>query len=140
MPNAVLAVDEEGGDVTRLHATTGSPFLGAGALGAADDLHLTRATAAAIGAELADLGLDLTLGPVADVNSNPDNPVIGVRSFGSTASSRPGPRRVRSISRATATPARTATSSCPRSRCRSTCSNGASWCRSGRLSTPASRR
>ena len=82
-PTAVLAIDEEGGDVTRLHATTGSPFLGAGALGAADDLELTRATAHAIGAELAGLGLGLTLGPVADVNSNPANPVIGVRSFGS---------------------------------------------------------
>jgi beta-N-acetylhexosaminidase len=81
-PEAVLAIDEEGGDVTRLHATTGSPFLGAGALGAADDLALTRLTATAIGAELAGLGLDLALGPVADVNSNPDNPVIGVRSFG----------------------------------------------------------
>ncbi len=83
-PAAVMAIDEEGGDVTRLHATTGSPFLGAGALGAANDLDLTRATARAIGAELAELGLDLTLGPVADVNSNPDNPVIGIRSFGST--------------------------------------------------------
>ena len=82
-PAAVLAIDEEGGDVTRLHATTGSPFLGAGALGAADDLDLTKATAQAIGAEIAGLGLDLTLGPVADVNSNPDNPVIGIRSFGS---------------------------------------------------------
>jgi beta-N-acetylhexosaminidase len=80
----VMAIDEEGGDVTRLHATTGSPFLGAGALGAADDLELTRATAQAIGAELSALGLDLTLGPVADVNSNPDNPVIGIRSFGAT--------------------------------------------------------
>ncbi|HET6167891.1 MAG TPA: glycoside hydrolase family 3 N-terminal domain-containing protein [Marmoricola sp.] len=81
-PDLVMAIDEEGGDVTRLHAASGSPFLGAGALGAADDLDLTRATAAAIGAELAGLGLDLTLGPVADVNSNPDNPVIGIRSFG----------------------------------------------------------
>jgi beta-N-acetylhexosaminidase len=82
---AVMAIDEEGGDVTRLHASTGSPFLGAGALGKADDLDLTRATAGAIGAELAGLGLDLTLGPVADVNSNPDNPVIGIRSFGASA-------------------------------------------------------
>jgi len=81
-PSAVMAIDEEGGDVTRLHASTGSPYLGAGALGAADDLDLTRETARAIGAELAGLGLDLTFGPVADVNSNADNPVIGIRSFG----------------------------------------------------------
>jgi beta-N-acetylhexosaminidase len=81
-PCAVIAVDEEGGDVTRLHASTGSPVLGPAALGVADDLLLTRATGRAIGAELAALGIDLDLGPVADVNSNPDNPVIGVRSFG----------------------------------------------------------
>jgi beta-N-acetylhexosaminidase len=81
-PRAVVAADEEGGDVTRLHATTGSPVLGAAALGAADDLDLTRATGRAIGAELAGAGINLDLGPVADVNSNPDNPVIGTRSFG----------------------------------------------------------
>lgn len=81
-PYAVIAVDEEGGDVTRLHALTGSPVLGPAALGAADDLKLTRATGHAIGSELAAVGIDLDLGPVADVNTNPDNPVIGTRSFG----------------------------------------------------------
>ena len=48
-PRAVVVVDEEGGDVTRLHALTGSPVLGPAALGAADDLALTRATGRAIG-------------------------------------------------------------------------------------------
>lgn len=81
-PFAVIAVDEEGGDVTRLHAQSGSPVLGPAALGAADDLELTRATGHAIGTELAAVGIDLDLGPVADVNTNPDNPVIGTRSFG----------------------------------------------------------
>ena len=57
-------------------------MLGAAALGAAGDLELTRATAWAIGTELAAAGISLDLGPVADVNSNPDNPVIGTRSFG----------------------------------------------------------
>jgi len=80
--SALVAVDEEGGDVTRLHAATGSPVLGAAALGVVDDLDLTRATGRAVGAELVAVGVDLDLGPVADVNSNPDNPVIGVRSFG----------------------------------------------------------
>lgn len=84
-PDAVIAVDEEGGDVTRLHALTGSPVLGPAALGAVDDLTLTRDTGRAIGAELAAVGIDLDLGPVADVNSNPDNPVIGTRSFGPDA-------------------------------------------------------
>lgn len=81
-PHAVVAVDEEGGDVTRLHAASGSPVLGASALGAVDDLGLTEATGRAVGAELAALGITLDLAPVADVNSNPDNPVIGSRSFG----------------------------------------------------------
>jgi beta-N-acetylhexosaminidase len=81
-PEAVIAIDEEGGDVTRLHALTGSPVLGPAALGAADDLALTLATGRAIGSELSSLGIDLDLGPVADVNSNADNPVIGTRSFG----------------------------------------------------------
>ena len=81
-PRAVVAIDEEGGDVTRLHVATGSPVLGPGALGAADDLALTRDTGRLVGAELAAVGVDLDLGPVADVNTNPDNPVIGTRSFG----------------------------------------------------------
>jgi beta-N-acetylhexosaminidase len=81
-PDAVIAVDEEGGDVTRLYADTASPVLGAAALGAVRDLELTRATGRAVGADLAAAGVDLDLGPVADVNSNPANPVIGTRSFG----------------------------------------------------------
>jgi beta-N-acetylhexosaminidase len=81
-PSAVVAVDEEGGDVSRLHAREGSPVLGAAALGAADDLALTRATGRAVGADLAAVGVTLDLAPVADINTNPDNPVIGTRSFG----------------------------------------------------------
>jgi beta-N-acetylhexosaminidase len=81
-PHAVVAVDEEGGDVTRLHTGGGSPVLGPAALGWADDRELTRATGRAVGADLVGVGVDLDLGPVADVNSNPDNPVIGTRSFG----------------------------------------------------------
>ena len=67
----------------------GSPVLGPAALGAADDLDLTRDTGRPVGAELAAAGVDLDLAPVADVNSNPDNPVIGTRSFGAD----PGRRR-----------------------------------------------
>jgi beta-N-acetylhexosaminidase len=79
---AVVAIDEEGGDVTRLHARSGSPVLGPAALGAADDLDLTRDTGRQVGGELVAAGVDLDLAPVADVNCNPDNPVIGTRSFG----------------------------------------------------------
>jgi len=82
-PGLIISVDEEGGDVTRLEAATGSSYPGNLALGAAGDVDLTRAVARAIGLELARAGVDLDLAPDADVNSNPSNPVIGVRSFGS---------------------------------------------------------
>jgi beta-N-acetylhexosaminidase len=80
--DALLAVDEEGGDVTRLHYTTGSPTPGNYVLGAADDVVATKAVAAAIGARLRASNILLNLAPDADVNSNPANPVIGVRAFG----------------------------------------------------------
>lgn len=82
-PELIVAIDEEGGDVTRLEARTGSSYPGNLALGAADDPSLTERIARAIGAELAEAGIDLNFAPVADVNTDPRNPVIGVRSFGS---------------------------------------------------------
>lgn len=82
-PRAVVAIDEEGGDVTRLHHKTGSPFPSAAYLGRLDEPEFTQRVAARLGAQLRAVGVDLNLAPVADVNSNPLNPVIGVRSFGS---------------------------------------------------------
>ena len=82
MPGVLLAVDEEGGDVTRLHYPTGSPAVGNAVLGRLDDEATTRSVAASIGAELLAHRIGLDLAPVVDVNSSPDNPVIGVRSFG----------------------------------------------------------
>jgi len=82
-PRLIIAIDEEGGDVTRLEAATGSSYPGNLALGAAGDVDLTRRVGRSIGLELAHAGIDLDLAPVADVNSNPANPIIGVRSFGS---------------------------------------------------------
>ncbi|HEV7657526.1 MAG TPA: glycoside hydrolase family 3 N-terminal domain-containing protein [Mycobacteriales bacterium] len=82
--DVLVATDEEGGDVTRLFAATGSPVPGPYGLGVADDVSLTRAVSYALAARVAAAGIDWTLGPVADVNSAPDNPVIGVRSFGAT--------------------------------------------------------
>jgi beta-N-acetylhexosaminidase len=82
-PDVVLAIDEEGGDVTRLEAERGSSYPGALALGVVDDVALTRDVAAATAADLRAAGVTMNLAPVADVNSNPLNPVIGVRSFGS---------------------------------------------------------
>ena len=80
--DVVVALDEEGGDVTRLDQSRGSRYPGAAALGALDDVEATEEVYAAIGARLADAGVTLNLAPVADVNSQPRNPVIGVRSFG----------------------------------------------------------
>jgi beta-N-acetylhexosaminidase len=82
-PGLLIAVDEEGGDVTRLEATAGSSFPGNLALGVVDDLALTRRVAAAIGGELAACGVNFDLAPVADVIVDPANPIVGVRSFGS---------------------------------------------------------
>ncbi|MGZ4393958.1 MAG: beta-N-acetylhexosaminidase [Gaiellaceae bacterium] len=80
---ALIGIDEEGGDVTRLEARTGSSYPGNLALGAVDDVELTERVAAAIGGELAACGVNHDLAPVADVNSDERNPIIGVRSFGS---------------------------------------------------------
>jgi beta-N-acetylhexosaminidase len=80
-PDALIAIDEEGGDVTRLGHLTGSPYPGNAALGAVDDLELTRSVYAAIGADLATAGINLDLAPTVDVNTADDNPIIGTRSF-----------------------------------------------------------
>lgn len=84
-PDAIIAVDEEAGDVTRLFAATGAPFPGNAVLGRLDDLDATRETAAAIGWSLRQAGCTVNFAPCVDVNSRSDNPVIGVRSFGSDA-------------------------------------------------------
>ncbi|MGR4882045.1 glycoside hydrolase family 3 protein [Streptomyces sp. LARHCF249] len=80
--DVLVAIDEEGGDVTRLEVRGGSSFPGNLALGAVDDTSLTRDVARELGRRLAECGVNLNWAPSADVNSNPDNPVIGVRSFG----------------------------------------------------------
>ncbi|MFI6942278.1 glycoside hydrolase family 3 protein [Streptomyces sp. NPDC050418] len=80
--DVLVAIDEEGGDVTRLEVRSGSSFPGNHALGAVDDADLTHDVAAELGRRLAACGVNLNWAPSADVNSNPDNPVIGVRSFG----------------------------------------------------------
>jgi beta-N-acetylhexosaminidase len=84
-PDVIVAIDEEAGDVTRLESRTGSSRPGNLALGVVDDPALTEAVACELGHELAAAGITLNYAPDADVNSNADNPVIGVRSFGSDA-------------------------------------------------------
>ncbi|MFD3450962.1 glycoside hydrolase family 3 protein [Streptomyces sp. NPDC058691] len=77
----LISTDQEHGAVTRV----GSPatlFPGGMALGAAGSVRDARTAAAVAGAELAAMGINQDYAPVADVNVNPANPVIGVRSFG----------------------------------------------------------
>ncbi|NUR05879.1 MAG: glycoside hydrolase family 3 protein, partial [Nocardioidaceae bacterium] len=83
-PGALVASDEEGGSVTRVDLATGSRWPGHGTLGALDDERATYDVALGLGQRARDLGVDLVLAPVLDVSSEPDNPVIGVRSFGAT--------------------------------------------------------
>ncbi|MBM6400021.1 glycoside hydrolase family 3 protein [Phycicoccus sonneratiae] len=80
--DAVVAIDEEGGDVTRLELSTGSSWPGNAALGAVDDVGLTREVARQIGLSLRQVGLRMTFAPTVDVNEHRGNPVIGVRAFG----------------------------------------------------------
>jgi beta-N-acetylhexosaminidase len=81
-PDLVIAIDEEAGDVTRIESATGSTRPGNFALGAVDDEELTEAVARDLGRQLHAAGISLDYAPSVDVNSNPDNPIIGVRSFG----------------------------------------------------------
>ena len=78
----VIAIDEEGGDVTRVAYADGSPYPGDAALGAVDDTALTRSVYQAIGADLAALGINFDLAPCADVLGAADGPAVGTRSFG----------------------------------------------------------
>ncbi len=80
----LIAIDQEGGRVTRLGHGTQMP--GNMALGAANDTAVTAAAASVIGQELMSMGVNFNFAPVLDVNSNPANPVIGTRSFSDDAS------------------------------------------------------
>jgi len=80
-PELLVAVDQEGGGVVRILDLPYPPS--AMALGAVDDTELTRAVAEATGHGLRSVGIDIDFAPVADVNSNPANPVIADRAFGS---------------------------------------------------------
>jgi len=82
-PDLLVAIDEEGGDVTRLDAGTGSELPGGAALGVVDDVALTADVAASLGARLRACGVDVNFAPVADIDVDPLNPVVGVRAFGS---------------------------------------------------------
>ncbi len=80
-PPLLIAVDQEGGQLMTI-GEGATPFPGNMALGATGSAELAYQTGYAIGRELAALGINVNYAPVCDVNVNPDNPVIGTRSFG----------------------------------------------------------
>ena len=77
----IVAIDQEGGRVQRLKdpLTVWPPMARVGAL---NDLAASEAVGNALGAELRLFGFNVDFAPVLDVNNNPENPVIGDRSFG----------------------------------------------------------
>lgn len=77
----LIAVDQEGGAVTRLVEGV-TLFPGNAALGAHGDEAVARLQGKTVGRQLAAAGFDLNLAPVVDRRQSPGNPIVGVRSFG----------------------------------------------------------
>jgi beta-N-acetylhexosaminidase len=80
--DVLVAIDHEGGEFSHLSAVSRWPLASPRCLGDLDDPALTRASAREAGVLLAGLGIDVMLAPSVDVNSNPANPIISTRSFG----------------------------------------------------------
>jgi beta-N-acetylhexosaminidase len=84
----LVAIDHEGGALTRLKESYGFPPTDSHqALGEKDDIATTRAQATEMARTLTELGINLNLAPVVDLNANPDNPIIAKyeRSFSADA-------------------------------------------------------
>jgi beta-N-acetylhexosaminidase len=77
----LVSIDQEGGKVTRLREGF-TPLPAFRSLGALGDPLLARDYGRLVGSELLAVGVDLDFAPVLDVDTNPDNPVIGLRSLG----------------------------------------------------------
>src|SRR6516165_6687000 len=77
----LIAIDQENGIVKRLGEAV-TIFPGNMALGATGSEEIAYKVALATGHELKALGINMNLAPVVDINNNPANPIIGVRSFG----------------------------------------------------------
>ena len=89
LPPLFIAVDQEGGRVARLPSSMLTPFPGNLAIGASYYQHGTafaENVAKGIGSSLSSLGINTNFAPSVDINSEPKNPVINVRSFGGTPS------------------------------------------------------
>ena len=78
-PQLLTAVDQEGGSVARLGHGVQMP--GNMALGAIGDPKAAETAGRLLGEEISAVGLNYDAAPVVDINSNPNNPVIGLRSF-----------------------------------------------------------
>lgn len=78
---AFITIDQEGGMVTRLSDDCMN-LPGAMAMAAIGDQEKIYQVAKLTGEQLRALGINFNLAPVVDINSNADNPVIGVRSYG----------------------------------------------------------
>ncbi|KQO17828.1 beta-N-acetylhexosaminidase [Paenibacillus sp. Leaf72] len=81
-----LSIDQEGGTVSRMPQDF-VKIPSAQSIGSKNKPKYAYGIGEAIGAELYALGFNMDFAPVLDINSNPDNPVIGNRAFGSTAES-----------------------------------------------------
>ncbi|WP_010532238.1 beta-N-acetylhexosaminidase [Lentibacillus jeotgali] len=77
----LLGVDEEGGSVTRMPDGVKS-LPSSRSIGKMNDPDVAFQAGSILGKQMKTLGFNLDFAPVLDVNSNPDNPVIGDRSFG----------------------------------------------------------
>jgi len=86
---ALIAVDQEGGLVQRVRepATRWPAMGGLGRLPPPDDVITAEQVGRALGDELCALGFDIDFAPVLDVHTNPANPIIGDRAFGTGAES-----------------------------------------------------
>src|SRR3712207_2453297 len=78
----LIATDQEQGWIVRVREPA-TQFPGNMALGATRNLVYAKRAAKITGEELRAMGINQDFAPVADVNVNPENPVIGIRSFGS---------------------------------------------------------
>lgn len=79
-----LAIDEEGGTISRLPGEY-NRLPNAIDIGNSNDSDLAFEYGVLLGNRVRSLGLNLNLAPIMDINSNPNNPVIGKRAFGATA-------------------------------------------------------
>ncbi len=80
IPPLLIGTDQEGGQLMAIG--DGTPLPGNMALGAVGDAALARRAGEVLGTELRALGVNVNYAPSCDVNMNPQNPVVGIRSFG----------------------------------------------------------